>query len=92
MDYVSYCKTALNITNIDDCASNIAQGNQKVWIVYGAILLIFMLIQLLITGVFSKKKGVGFWGGVLFYNIILLLVTVLFVTFIPQLMVLMNLI
>lgn len=91
MTLTDYCNF-INATTIEECSEVLAQSNQKLWVVVIAIVGVFTLLQLLITGAFSKKKGAGFWFGVVALDIILLLTLALLILAQPKIIVALGLV
>ena len=86
MTYLDYCNY-INITDVEQCAQHIAKTDQKLWVVFTAILIIFILMQVFITSIFTKKKSSGFWFGVVGLNIILLLIVALFILLLDKIII-----
>ena len=77
----------LGINEIEQCLDSVITIQSKIYILLFVLILTFIIMQISITALFSKRKGVGFWFGIVGLDIILILAILLFISSIPKLIV-----
>lgn len=86
MDLTLYCikeGTDWQLT----CAKQIITSLDKIFFTIGLILFLFLAVQIAFTYFTTKKKGSAFWFGVVVLDILLFVVYLLFIQYLPDIIV-----